>query len=156
MALKDVIKDARLKRNLKQEEAAKMAGVTVQTYSKWENGKTEPKASQVAIISKVLGVSTEAICNGEESKKLNMMEFMKVASNLAYNLSPFDQQMAIWESIDDDYRYLKILTRYNKAIDETPINIRYEELKSEASSREYEMSDKLEELKQKSFMEQCK
>ena len=56
MTLKDVIKEARSKRSLKQEETAELVGVTVQTYSKWENGKTEPKASQVARLSKILGV----------------------------------------------------------------------------------------------------
>jgi transcriptional regulator with XRE-family HTH domain len=45
--LNNVIKEARLERNLKQEDVAAYVGVTVQTYSKWENGKTEPKASQV-------------------------------------------------------------------------------------------------------------
>jgi transcriptional regulator with XRE-family HTH domain len=113
MALKDVIKDARLKKNLKQEEAAKLAGVTVQTYSKWENGKTEPKASQVAVISKALSVSTNAICNGKESQKLDMMEFMRLVSKLSQGVSDFEQQMAIWESIDDDYKYIDTLSYYS-------------------------------------------
>ncbi|WP_416308572.1 helix-turn-helix transcriptional regulator [Neptunicella sp. SCSIO 80796] len=65
MALKDVIKDARLKQNLKQEDAAEAVGVTVQTYSKWENGKTEPKASQIVKIAKTLNISIKEICTGE-------------------------------------------------------------------------------------------
>jgi len=113
MALKDVIKEARLKKNLKQEEAAKLAGVTVQTYSKWENGKTEPKASQVAVISKALDVSTDAICQGKESQKLDMMEFMRLVSKLSQGISDFELQMAIWESIDDDYKYIDALSHYS-------------------------------------------
>jgi len=114
MALKDVIKDARLKRNLKQDEAAKLVGVTVQTYSKWENGKTEPKASQVAIISKSLGVSTDAICNGEVSENLEPMEFMRAYSKYSQGVSPFDETMAIWEHLDDNKAFLNTLKNYSE------------------------------------------
>lgn len=142
MALKDVIKDARLKRRLKQEEAAKLAGVTVQTYSKWENGKTEPKASQVAVLSKILSVSTNAICNGEEAQKLEPMEFMRVASYLSHNISAFDQQMAIWKSIDDDHRYLNILEQYKDALDEMPSKMRDEHLRNQSLVEEHERLEK--------------
>lgn len=118
MALKDVIKDARLKKNLKQEEAAKLAGVTVQTYSKWENGKTEPKASQVAIISKVLKVSTDAICNGEENRKLNPMEFMRAYSKYSQGVSRFDETMSIWEHIQDDEEFFNTLKSYSEFPDD--------------------------------------
>ncbi|WP_133472013.1 helix-turn-helix domain-containing protein, partial [Paraglaciecola marina] len=36
MSIGNVIKEARLKQNLNQEHVARMAGVTVTTYSKWE------------------------------------------------------------------------------------------------------------------------
>ncbi len=142
MALKDVIKDARLKKNLKQEEAAKLAGVTVQTYSKWENGKTEPKASQVAIISEVLGVSTNAICSGKESEKLEMMEFMSMASNLSHNISSFDQQMAVWESVDDDYRYLNNLKKYKDVINQMPNQMRDNHIKMQSLVEEHEYKER--------------
>ncbi|WP_445947067.1 helix-turn-helix transcriptional regulator, partial [Shewanella sp.] len=45
--LKDVLKEARHRRGLKQEDVAKLVKVAKQTYLKWENGTTEPKASQV-------------------------------------------------------------------------------------------------------------
>jgi transcriptional regulator with XRE-family HTH domain len=64
MALKDVIKEARVKQNLKQDDAAEMVGVPVQTYSKWENGKTEPKASQVSKLAEIFGLSEKEICSG--------------------------------------------------------------------------------------------
>ena len=57
MALSDVIKQSRIRKDLKQEDAAQLLKVTVQTYSKWENGITEPKASQVAELSDILNVS---------------------------------------------------------------------------------------------------
>jgi transcriptional regulator with XRE-family HTH domain len=113
MALKDVIKDARLKKNLKQEDAANLVGVTVQTYSKWENGKTEPKASQVAKLSKILGVSTNEICNGEKSRKLEIIKFMSLISGISNDMNDFDFIMAIWNSLDDDCRFLDNLKHYH-------------------------------------------
>ena len=117
MALKDVIKEARLKKNLKQEDAAELVSVTVQTYSKWENGKTEPKASQVGKLSKILAVSTNEICNGEKSKKLDLIEFMKMVSEISKETSDFELKMAIWESIDDDNRFINNLRKYSSVPD---------------------------------------
>ena len=117
MALNDVIKNARLKRNLKQEDAAKLVGVTVQTYSKWENGKTEPKASQIAKLSKILGVSTNEICTGEKSEKLELIEFMKMVSEISRGTSDFELKMAIWESIDDDFTFINNLRNYSSIPD---------------------------------------
>jgi len=112
MALNDVIKDARLKRNLKQEKAAKSVGVTVQTYSKWENGKTEPKASQVADLSRILGISTSEICDGFKSEKLELIEFMRKVSEISKSVNDFDLKLAIWESIDNDHMFLENLRKY--------------------------------------------
>ena len=120
MTLKDVIKDARLKRSMKQEEAAELVGVTVQTYSKWENGKTEPKASQVAKLSEILGVSTSEICNGSTSKKLEAMQFMSMVSKISKGISDFDFKMAIWESIDNDQLFLDNL-KNRKTVSERDI-----------------------------------
>jgi len=117
MALNDVIKDARLKVNLKQEDAAKLVGVTVQTYSKWENGKTEPKASQIAKLSEILSVSTHEICTGEKSEKLELIEFMKMVSEISRGTSDFELKMAIWESIDDDYRFINNLRNHSSIPD---------------------------------------
>ncbi len=112
MNLKDVIKDARLKKNLKQEDAANLVGVTVQTYSKWENGKTEPKASQVAKLSEILDVSTNEICNGEKSRKIEILKFLSMVSGMSQDMSDIDFKMAIWKSIDNDYKFLDNLKRY--------------------------------------------
>lgn len=117
MALKDVIKAARLKKNLKQEEAAEMVGVTVQTYSKWENGKTEPKASQISKMSTILGISTDEICNGELSQKLDLIEFMKIVSEVSRTINDFELKMAIWESIDNDYKFIDNLRKYSSTPD---------------------------------------
>ena len=120
MALKDVIKEARLKKNLKQEDAAELASVTVQTYSKWENGQPELKASQVAVLSKILEVSTNAICYGKENRKMEAIEFMRTISKLAKHITEFDIKMAVWKCIDDDYQYIDTLKSYSDTSDNNP------------------------------------
>ena len=74
--LNNVIRDARIDINLKQEEVAKFVGVTIQTYSKWENGKTEPKASQVAKLAEILKVTEKEICLGQRVKNYSLEEFL--------------------------------------------------------------------------------
>jgi len=113
MALKDIIKEARLKQRLKQDEAAKMLKVTVQTYSKWENGKTEPKASQVAKLSEILCISTQSICYGKESKKIEFMDFMRLVSSQEH-VHDVQLYLAIWETIDDDYQFIEHLKHYTQ------------------------------------------
>lgn len=137
MALKEIIKDARLRKRLKQEDVSELVGVTVQTYSKWENGKTEPKASQIAKISKVLSLSADAICNGRESKKMEMLEFMRLTSMLTHKMSKFDQQMAIWESIENDEKYLETLKKYNKEYEMMPDEIKEEYAWNDQKEKEY-------------------
>ncbi len=117
MALNDVIRNARLKKNLKQEDAAKQVSVTVQTYSKWENGKTEPKASQIAKLSEILNISTDEICKGEKNSKLELIEFMKMVSEISRSTSDFELNMAIWESIDDDFTFINNLRNYSSSPD---------------------------------------
>ena len=113
MALQDVIKDARLKRNLKQEEAAKAVGVTVQTYSKWENGKTEPKASQVSKLATILGLSEREICSGELNKRFSLEDFIDYSDAMRKNNSPNTVQEAVmlWRFLDNHEGYLKALEK---------------------------------------------
>lgn len=98
--LKNVIKEARMNKNLKQEDVAAYVGVTVQTYSKWENNKTEPKASQVSKLSKVLKISEREICNGELSTHYNLELFMREISNIYRGTDNFNQLIATWNSCD--------------------------------------------------------
>jgi len=74
--LKNVIREARLERNIKQEDVAAYVGVTVQTYSKWENGKTEPKASQVAKLADILKITEREICLGEKSTRYSLEDWL--------------------------------------------------------------------------------
>jgi transcriptional regulator with XRE-family HTH domain len=113
MALSDVIREARIRNNLKQEDAALLMNVTVQTYSKWENGITEPKASQVAQLSDLLNVSTQLICCGKQSEKIDMVDFIRIVSRQAKDLSEFEIIETIWHNIEDDSTFLEALKKLN-------------------------------------------
>ena len=114
--LKNVIKEARIRRNLKQEEVAESVNVTVQTYSKWENGKTEPKASQVSKLSEVLNISEKEICNGKLSTHYELEAFMREISNISRGTDGFNQLIATWNSCDhtEFLRNLKEQCELNK------------------------------------------
>lgn len=109
MALSDVLKNARILKNLKQEEVANAISVTVQTYSKWENGKTEPKASQVAPLAKLLGLTEKEICTGEKNIKLELIDFLGESSRYIKHVTEFDMAKALWNVIDDDKAFLETL-----------------------------------------------
>jgi transcriptional regulator with XRE-family HTH domain len=113
MALSDVIREARIRNNLKQEDAALLMNVTVQTYSKWENGITEPKASQVAQLSDLLNVSTQLICCGKQSEKIDMVDFIRIVSRQTKDLSEFEIIETIWHNIEDDSTFIEALKKLN-------------------------------------------
>lgn len=74
--IKDVLREARLEKGLTQEEVASAVKVAKQTYLKWENGATEPKASQVALLAKVLGITSNEICTGQRYEKYSLEDFI--------------------------------------------------------------------------------
>jgi transcriptional regulator with XRE-family HTH domain len=106
--LNNVIKEARIRRNIKQEDVAKFVGVTVQTYSKWENDKTEPKASQINKLSEILKVTEKEICSGKISNSYDLEFFMKAMSNIHKGTDGWNQLIATYNSCDHD-EYLKNL-----------------------------------------------
>lgn len=55
------IRSIREGKSLHQIDVAELAKVTLQTYQKWESGKTEPKATQIEMLAKGLGVPIEAL-----------------------------------------------------------------------------------------------
>ena len=55
--MKITLKSARVNANLTQLEAAKRLGVTRQTLSNWETGKSYPSVVKFKVIEKVYGVS---------------------------------------------------------------------------------------------------
>lgn len=55
------LKAARVNKELTQEQAAKLMGVSVSTIKNWENKKTAPTYPQVKRICEIYGVSSDYI-----------------------------------------------------------------------------------------------
>lgn len=51
------LKAARINKQLQQKDAARALGVSVDTLSNWENGKTFPSVPQIKKIEEIYGVS---------------------------------------------------------------------------------------------------
>lgn len=62
MTISESLRAARQVKNLRQCDAAEALGVSAITVNRWETGKTEPIASQLASLSKLYGVSTDVLC----------------------------------------------------------------------------------------------
>lgn len=58
---KFTLKALRINENFTQEEAGKKLGVTKDTISRWENGKSYPNAKQIHLIENLYGVNYDAI-----------------------------------------------------------------------------------------------
>ncbi len=111
--LKDVLREARTKLRLKQEEVAEKVKVSKQTYLKWENGTTEPKASQVEMLSKVLDVTPNEICKGQLNTRYAFDEFIRRKAMTNAHLEV--ELLMLWELIPDHEAYIR-------ALDENYIN----------------------------------
>jgi transcriptional regulator with XRE-family HTH domain len=110
--LKDVLKAARTKLNLKQSEVAELIGITTQTYLKWENGHSEPKASQVGKLAKVLKVSEREICQGQiHETKLEPLEFVRRVGILMNEVPHTELLIGMHEYINDSEGFINMLAK---------------------------------------------
>ena len=76
------IKQARLDAKLTQEYAAQELGVSRQTISNWENGKTYPDIVSVIRMSELYQVSLDHLLKGKEEKPMgDYMEYLEESTN---------------------------------------------------------------------------
>ncbi|MBV7264527.1 helix-turn-helix domain-containing protein [Photobacterium sp. WH24] len=85
----DEIKRWRVKRNFTIEQMAESMGVSTVTYSKWENGKTSPKAEQIPRLADKLGTSINSLFGREIQER---DEQIKVYLKMAMQLTDEDKQ----------------------------------------------------------------
>ena len=102
-----VLKQARDNTNSTQQEVANLIGVTKQTYLKWENNKTEPKASQIAKIAEALKITEGEICKGKLNKRYSLEDFIYQMAK--HRISSELQILHIWECISDHETLFKNL-----------------------------------------------
>ena len=62
------LKACRVNANMEQETWAKQIGVTLNTISNWERGKTEPSLNQLRKISELSGIPIDYIVLSNDSK----------------------------------------------------------------------------------------
>lgn len=66
MPYKPAYRAARAIKGITQENAAAVIGVAASTLSKWENGETEPSASQIYKMSVVYGISADKLIGSDK------------------------------------------------------------------------------------------
>jgi transcriptional regulator with XRE-family HTH domain len=105
--ISSVLKEARTAKNISQSEIAEMVGVTKQTYLKWENGATEPKASQVVKLAEALSISETEICRGVLNTRMSLKKFIIERSKIDADTSL--DILRTWEQLPDHNRFLTSL-----------------------------------------------
>lgn len=76
------IKAARVAAQLTQEQVAEALGVTRQTLSNWENGKTYPDIVSVIKMSDLYGVSLDHLLKGKEEPPMSeYIEYLEESTN---------------------------------------------------------------------------
>ena len=112
MSIGSVLKDRRIGLNIKQEDIAEQMEVTVQTVSKWERGITEPKASQVSRLSKILKISEKEICQGDiDGEKVDPLEFVRRVGILMNHVPHTEMLIGMHEYITDTDGFIKMLSK---------------------------------------------
>lgn len=132
--LKDVLKEMRERKQLKQSEVAEHVGVTAQTYMKWENGKNEPKASDIKKLAEILCVSESEICRGQKfDSDISEIQFMKKTASIMKELDEVTFTSILFEFITDKIGFMEKLEK------ERPTN----EMLLEKYMREKEKAEEL-------------
>lgn len=115
--LKDILKEMRLRVGLKQSDIAEYVGVTPQTYMKWENGKNEPKASNLKKLAECLKVTETELCRGERFHGgNNPIEFMKKTAQYQDFIDEVTFTSVLFDYIQDKKSFLKTLDEELKKI----------------------------------------
>lgn len=77
------IKNARIDAQFTQEQVAEVLGVSRQTMSNWENGKTYPDIVSVIKMSDLYEISLDALLKGkEETSMSNYMDYLEKSTNI--------------------------------------------------------------------------
>ncbi len=81
MDIGSIIKKVRQEKGLTQEAAAEALGVSRQTISNWENGRTYPDILSVIRMSDVYAVSLDRLLKEEDSVKQTYRDYLEESTN---------------------------------------------------------------------------
>lgn len=76
MEVSKCLKDARIKKNITQEDLAEELGVSRQTISSWENGKSYPDILSIIKISDIFNISLDKLLKEDDNLINSMQEKM--------------------------------------------------------------------------------
>ncbi|EWS66814.1 hypothetical protein JS84_21115 [Vibrio vulnificus] len=105
--ISDVLKASRMNMGFTQEEIAKRVKVAKQTYLKWENGDTEPKASQIKLLAENLRVTADEICNGELYTRYDLDDF--IMEQMASEAPKDVITLRTWQQIPNHEKFINSL-----------------------------------------------
>ncbi|OEF80595.1 transcriptional regulator [Vibrio splendidus 1F-157] len=96
--LNENIKRLREEKGVTQLDMAQAVGASTKTVMNWESGQTEPKASELVMIAKRLGVSINEILGQEESAQKKLLE--KISSAIdGFNKSELESLSIMVEGL---------------------------------------------------------
>ena len=81
MEIGSIIKNARNEAGLSQEQAAEALGVSRQTISNWETGKTYPDITSVIRMSDLYSISLDRLLKEETSMKQSYRSYLEESTN---------------------------------------------------------------------------
>ena len=81
MEIGHILKNARTRASITQEQAAEALGVSRQTISNWENGKTFPDIVSVVKMSDIYSVSLDQLLKEESPMKQTYLEYLKESTD---------------------------------------------------------------------------
>ena len=81
MDIGSIIRKARQEKGLTQEAAAEALGVSRQTISNWENGRTYPDILSVICMSDVYAISLDRLLKEEDSVKQTYRDYLEESTN---------------------------------------------------------------------------
>ena len=76
------ISELRREKNMTQEQLAEKMGVTNKSISRWENGKTMPDLSIIAILAEELNVEVSELLNGRKMTKEELEKLRDTINNI--------------------------------------------------------------------------
>lgn len=101
-----ILKELRKEKTLSQTELAKMMGVSVQAYQKYEYGTAEPNFDSLCKLADFYGVTTDYILGREEHSnpiaKISDVELEQEFLQLYFKLIPSQLRLKVWEQLAEN------------------------------------------------------
>ena len=119
MRICERLKQARLAMGLTQEAVAEKVGVSRQTMSNWENGKSYPDIASIIVLSDVYDLTLDSLLKGDEK----MIKHLKDSTNVVKSNQRLGLRISISLAVLVVMTLIRILFPTAPLIDSTAANI---------------------------------